>query len=62
LSSNNGDRAAILRSAIAALQSAHFDVSKVSLFYETEPVDYLDQLGRSVRFLPEGFQCHISVI
>jgi len=43
LGSNLGDRGAILRTAIAALQSAHFDVSKISSFYETEPVDYLDQ-------------------
>ncbi len=43
LGSNLGDRAAILRAAIAALPSAHFQVSKISSFYETEPVDYLDQ-------------------
>jgi 2-amino-4-hydroxy-6-hydroxymethyldihydropteridine diphosphokinase len=43
LGSNLGDRAANLRAAIAALPSAHFYVSKVSSFYETEPVDYLDQ-------------------
>ena len=43
LGSNLGDRAAILRTAISALPTAHFQVSKVSSFYETEPVDYLDQ-------------------
>jgi len=32
-----------LRAAIAALPSANFNVQKVSSFYETEPVDYLDQ-------------------
>jgi len=43
LGSNLGDRAANLRAAIAALPSANFNVQKVSSFYETEPVDYLDQ-------------------
>ena len=43
LGSNLGDRAANLRAAIAALPSANFHVHKVSSFYETEPVDYLDQ-------------------
>ena len=43
LGSNLGDRAANLRAAIAALPSANFRVQKVSSFYETEPVDYLDQ-------------------
>lgn len=43
LGSNLGDRAANLRAAIAALPSANFHVQKVSSFYETEPVDYLDQ-------------------
>src|ERR1700747_3516360 len=43
LGSNLGDRAANLRAAIAALPSAKFRVQKVSSFYETEPVDYLDQ-------------------
>ena len=40
--SNLGDRAANLRAAIDALAPfAH--VTKISSFYETEPVDYLDQ-------------------
>jgi 2-amino-4-hydroxy-6-hydroxymethyldihydropteridine diphosphokinase len=43
LGSNLGDRAANLRAAIAALPSANLHVRKVSSFYETEPVDYLDQ-------------------
>ena len=43
LGSNLGDRAANLRAAIAALPSANLLVHKVSSFYETEPVDYLDQ-------------------
>jgi 2-amino-4-hydroxy-6-hydroxymethyldihydropteridine diphosphokinase len=43
LGSNLGDRAANLKAAIAALPSANFHVRKVSSFYETEPVDYLDQ-------------------
>ena len=43
LGSNLGDRAANLKAAIAALPSANFRVQKVSSFYETEPVDYLDQ-------------------
>jgi 2-amino-4-hydroxy-6-hydroxymethyldihydropteridine diphosphokinase len=43
LGSNLGDRAANLRAAIAALPSANLHVYKVSSFYETEPVDYLDQ-------------------
>jgi len=43
LGSNLGDRAANLKAAIAALPSANFQVRKVSSFYETEPVDYLDQ-------------------
>ena len=43
LGSNLGDRAANLRAAIHALASANFQVKKVSSFYETEPVDYLDQ-------------------
>jgi len=43
LGSNLGDRAANLRTAISALPSANFAVRKVSSFYETEPVDYLDQ-------------------
>jgi 2-amino-4-hydroxy-6-hydroxymethyldihydropteridine diphosphokinase len=43
LGSNLGDRTANLKAAIAALPSANFRVQKVSSFYETEPVDYLDQ-------------------
>jgi 2-amino-4-hydroxy-6-hydroxymethyldihydropteridine diphosphokinase len=43
LGSNLGDRAGNLRAAIAALPSANINVQKVSSFYETEPVDYLDQ-------------------
>ena len=43
LGSNLGDSAANLRAAIAALPSANLHVRKVSSFYETEPVDYLDQ-------------------
>src|SRR5579859_4737487 len=43
LGSNLGDRAANLRAAIAALPSAGTVVSQVSSFYETEPVDFLDQ-------------------
>jgi len=43
LGSNLGDRESNLRLAIAALRSASFQATKVSSFYETEPVDYLDQ-------------------
>jgi len=43
LGSNIGDRAANLEAAIAALSGAGIRVSKVSSFYETEPVDYLQQ-------------------
>src|SRR5947209_12693367 len=43
LGSNLGDRAANLRAAISALPAANLNVRKVSSFYETEPVDYLDQ-------------------
>jgi 2-amino-4-hydroxy-6-hydroxymethyldihydropteridine diphosphokinase len=43
LGSNIGDRAANLNAAIVALGDAGFLVSKVSSFYETEPVDYLQQ-------------------
>jgi 2-amino-4-hydroxy-6-hydroxymethyldihydropteridine diphosphokinase len=43
LGSNIGDRAANLHAAIAALLSAGVRVSRVSAFYETEPVDYLQQ-------------------
>jgi 2-amino-4-hydroxy-6-hydroxymethyldihydropteridine diphosphokinase len=43
LGSNIGDRAANLNAAIAALPEAGFRVRSVSSFYETEPVDYLQQ-------------------
>jgi 2-amino-4-hydroxy-6-hydroxymethyldihydropteridine diphosphokinase len=43
LGSNLGDRGANLRDAIAALPAADFRVCEVSSFYESEPVDYLDQ-------------------
>jgi 2-amino-4-hydroxy-6-hydroxymethyldihydropteridine diphosphokinase len=43
LGSNIGDRAANLKAAIAALPDAGVEVRKVSSFYETEPVDYLQQ-------------------
>lgn len=43
LGSNLGDRAANLRAAIRSLAGAKFNVLKVSSFYETEPVGYLDQ-------------------
>lgn len=43
LGSNVGDREANLRAAIAALGSAGVHLAQVSSFYETEPVDYLEQ-------------------
>jgi 2-amino-4-hydroxy-6-hydroxymethyldihydropteridine diphosphokinase len=43
LGSNRGDRAAHLRSGIAALRDAGVRVRRVSSLYETEPVDYLEQ-------------------
>jgi len=43
LGSNVGEREANLRAAIAALPAAGVRVTRVSAFYETEPVDYLDQ-------------------
>ena len=43
LGSNIGDRGANLHAAIAALPAAGVRVRKVSAFYETEPVDYLQQ-------------------
>jgi 2-amino-4-hydroxy-6-hydroxymethyldihydropteridine diphosphokinase len=43
LGSNLGDRAANLRAAVRSLAGAKFNVLKVSSFYETEPVGYLDQ-------------------
>jgi 2-amino-4-hydroxy-6-hydroxymethyldihydropteridine diphosphokinase len=43
LGSNVGDREANLRAAIAALGDAGVRVRRVSSFYETEPVDFLEQ-------------------
>jgi 2-amino-4-hydroxy-6-hydroxymethyldihydropteridine diphosphokinase len=43
LGSNVGDREANLRAGIAALPGAGVRVTRVSAFYETEPVDYLEQ-------------------
>jgi 2-amino-4-hydroxy-6-hydroxymethyldihydropteridine diphosphokinase len=43
LGSNIGDRAGNLNAAIPALAEAGVRVGKVSAFYETEPVDYLQQ-------------------
>ena len=43
LGSNIGNREQNLRAAIAALSDAGVRVEKVSSFYETEPVDYLEQ-------------------
>jgi 2-amino-4-hydroxy-6-hydroxymethyldihydropteridine diphosphokinase len=43
LGSNIGDRVANLRQAIAALPAAGVRVTKLSSFYETEPVDLLEQ-------------------
>jgi 2-amino-4-hydroxy-6-hydroxymethyldihydropteridine diphosphokinase len=43
LGSNVGEREANLRTAIAALSAAGVRVTRVSAFYETEPVDYLEQ-------------------
>ena len=43
LGSNLGDRAANLNTAISALAGIGVRVSKISGFYETEPVDFLDQ-------------------
>jgi len=43
LGTNLGDREANLRQAIADLPLAGVTVSKLSSFYETEPVDLLDQ-------------------
>jgi 2-amino-4-hydroxy-6-hydroxymethyldihydropteridine diphosphokinase len=41
--SNLGDRQGNLRAAIAALPEAGVKVIRVSSFYETEPVDFVDQ-------------------
>ena len=43
LGSNVGDRAQNLNTAIAVLPDAGVSVRRVSAFYETEPVDYLEQ-------------------
>jgi 2-amino-4-hydroxy-6-hydroxymethyldihydropteridine diphosphokinase len=43
LGSNVGDRAQNLKTAIAVLPDAGVSVRRVSAFYETEPVDYLEQ-------------------
>src|ERR1700680_3407498 len=43
LGSNVGDREGNLRAAIAALGDAGVRVTRVSSFYETEPVDFLEQ-------------------
>jgi len=43
LGSNLGDRAQNLREAIRLLGESGVSISKISRFYETEPVDYLDQ-------------------
>jgi len=43
LGSNVGDREKNLRAAIAALAGAHVRVTRVSSFYETEPVDLREQ-------------------
>jgi 2-amino-4-hydroxy-6-hydroxymethyldihydropteridine diphosphokinase len=43
LGTNLEDRVANLRSAIAALAGAGVCVKRVSSFYETEPVDFLEQ-------------------
>lgn len=43
LGSNLGDKAENLRAAISALRDVGVRVEKVSPFYETEPLDYLEQ-------------------
>ena len=43
LGANLGDREANLRAAIAALPGNGVEVGRVSSFYETEPVDFVDQ-------------------
>jgi 2-amino-4-hydroxy-6-hydroxymethyldihydropteridine diphosphokinase len=43
LGSNIGDRRENLRAAIAALSGAGVCATRVSSFYETEPVDFLEQ-------------------
>jgi 2-amino-4-hydroxy-6-hydroxymethyldihydropteridine diphosphokinase len=44
LGSNVGDREGNLRAAIAALGDVGVRVTRVSSFYETEPVDFLEQV------------------
>jgi len=43
LGSNVGERETNLRAALAALPGVGVRVTRVSAFYETEPVDYLEQ-------------------
>jgi 2-amino-4-hydroxy-6-hydroxymethyldihydropteridine diphosphokinase len=43
LGSNVGDRVKNLRAALAALGNAGVRVTRASSFYETEPVDFLEQ-------------------
>jgi 2-amino-4-hydroxy-6-hydroxymethyldihydropteridine diphosphokinase len=43
LGSNVGERESNLRAAIAALLGVGVRVTRMSAFYETEPVDYLEQ-------------------
>jgi 2-amino-4-hydroxy-6-hydroxymethyldihydropteridine diphosphokinase len=43
LGSNVGERESNLRAAIEALPAVGVRVTRVSAFYETEPVDYLEQ-------------------
>ena len=43
LGSNVGERETNLRTAIVALPGMGVRVTRVSAFYETEPVDYLEQ-------------------
>jgi len=43
LGSNVGERETNLRAAIVALPGMGVRVTRVSAFYETEPVDYLEQ-------------------
>jgi len=43
LGSNLGDRSAMLHTGIAALAKENVHVRIISSFYETEPVDFLDQ-------------------
>ena len=43
LGSNVGERESNLRAAIEALPAVGVRVTRVSVFYETEPVDYLEQ-------------------